>query len=436
MLNKKNELEAIVQEENPSIIAITEIKAKRQKQINLVEYNIPGYTMFISKNLHLGAMLYVKDSLNPSECLELNDNKFQEAVWCSFQTDLNQKVLIGCVYKSPSSTQDNIENLLTLLKDNEISKFNKICIVGDFNYPNADWNGGTNSERDQKFIDCTRDIFLHQMVSNVTRRRDGQRSTMDDLVFVNDESMISEITHCSPLGKSDHDVLIFDLYVNKTNCTMIGDEYIFNLKEGNYNKMREEIGQRDWGELENMTVEEAWMVIKTSLTESMEKNIPKVKVKGNKQKPKWLNKKVMKNINKKRNLFKKYLKTKADYDYFNYKKSRKECNQCITKAKRVFERNIAKNSKQNPKQFWKFVQSKTKLATGVSPLETKEGKLAVTDEDKANVLNSFFSSVFTKENLQNIPQIEEAERSNGITLADIQVAPPAVNKKTKGIKCK
>ena len=62
--------------------------------------------------------------------------------------------------------------------------------------------------------------FLQQMVKNPTRRREGQRSTLDDLVLVNSESIVSEITHFSPLGKSDHDVLKFDLYIEKSCMKM------------------------------------------------------------------------------------------------------------------------------------------------------------------------------------------------------------------------
>ena len=132
-------------------------------------------------------------------------------------------------------------------------------------------------------------------------------------------------------------------------------------------------------------------------------------------------------------MYKKYLRTKSEYDYSKYKDSRNNCSKTINKAKRKYERNIAANSKQNPKQFWKFVQSKTKLVSGISPLTDKEGKTAVTDKDKANILNSFFSSVFTKEDLNNIPKSEEEGRSKGIALTDIQVTPAAVNKKLKDL---
>ena len=44
--------------------------------------------------------------------------------------------------------------------------------------------------------------------------------------------------------------------------------------------------------------------------------------------------------------------------------------------------------------------------------------MAVSEAEKAGVLNNFFASVFTHENTNNIPYTEMGERSNNITLAE------------------
>ena len=62
--------------------------------------------------------------------------------------------------------------------------------------------------------------------------------------------------------------------------------------------------------------------------------------------------------------------------------------------------------KINPKLFWKYVNSKLKTRQPLSDLIKPDGKLRTTDEEKAEVLNNFFSSVFTKEDTQNIPEPE------------------------------
>ena len=52
-----------------------------------------------------------------------------------------------------------------------------------------------------------------QMVSKPTRTRVGQTCNILDFVIINDVSLISDIEHESPIGKSDHETLFFTLYV-------------------------------------------------------------------------------------------------------------------------------------------------------------------------------------------------------------------------------
>ena len=76
-----------------------------------------------------------------------------------------------------------------------------------------------------------------------------------------------------------------------------------------------------------------------------------------------------------------------------------------------------------------YVQSQMKTNTGISPLVRKDGQMVVSDAEKADVLNTFFSSVFTRENTTNVPHIEVGEKSGGITQTDIRVTPKVAQDK-------
>ena len=77
------------------------------------------------------------------------------------------------------------------------------------------------------------------------------------------------------------------------------------------------------------------------------------------------------------------------------------------KAKREHERAIAKEAKENPKAFYKYARSKLKVNATVGDLKKANGSLAQNDKDKANTLNSFFASVFTKEDTSSIPDFQD-----------------------------
>ena len=161
----------------------------------------------------------------------------------------------------------------------------------------------------------------------------------------------------------------------------------------------------------------------------MNKNIKKKKVGRRRIKPVWMSKSLLKKIKKKYHSYKRYLETKDGLDYQRYIISRNICTRSVRRAKREHERKVAKNSKSNNKMFWKYVRSKTKATSGVSALKKENGEMTKEDNEKAEILNNYFSSVFTEENLTNIPFIAEAENSDGATLTDVVITPAAVKDK-------
>ena len=83
-------------------------------------------------------MVYVRESLNPKRFIDIEENDFTEHVWCSISLD-NENILVGNVYRSRNSTEENNEKLINLIKSNHLEKINKILITGDFNFPDINW---------------------------------------------------------------------------------------------------------------------------------------------------------------------------------------------------------------------------------------------------------------------------------------------------------
>ena len=169
-LNKRSEFLTVIKERKPKIITLTEIKAKNQSNVNLPEYSVPGYDLFVNRVPKRGVAIYTSKSVNAAECEELNGSVFQESVWCNFTSANEEKVLIGCIYKSPNSTEENIQELLNLMKRDLLNNYDKICIVGDFNYQSVRWDGEW-SIKDNEFVECVWDAFLTQMVKKKLKKK-------------------------------------------------------------------------------------------------------------------------------------------------------------------------------------------------------------------------------------------------------------------------
>ena len=86
---------------------------------------------------------------------------------------------------------------------------------------------------------------------------------------------------------------------------------------------------------------------------------------------------------------------------------------------------MANEAKCNPNKFWQYVNMRTKTISGIADLETPQNTLTSKDVEKAEILANFFTSVFTKENLDNMPTIpnvsvEEELKEYRIDLEEIR----------------
>ena len=77
-----------------------------------------------------------------------------------------------------------------------------------------------------------------------TRFRYNKKSSLLDLVFSSDELLLNKIEQLSPLGKSDHVSIIFDIqcYIqSRKHCSV---DYAYD--RGNCEAMNDELSVFDW----------------------------------------------------------------------------------------------------------------------------------------------------------------------------------------------
>ena len=434
---KMNEILGVIDSRKPDIILLTEIEPKCKKDptkiIKESEISIQNYSLFLNEKRKRGIAVYINKKLNPRDCTkEINEN-FEECVFCEFESINEEKILIGCMYKSPNSSKENVENMCKTIKSDKIEKYDVVCIAGDFNYPRIRWAGrDTPTGENEIFLETVKDAYLVQKVIKPTRNvRVDQQANLIDLVLVNKENAISDIVHSAPIGKSDHDSLFFQLYIDKDKQKkQTGTRY--NLGKGDYDAMRKEMKKTNWDKIDDKNVEEAWGFIKDTLIQNMNTYIPKSNIKENtRTSPCWMNQKVFRKIKKKYFAYKRFLITRQGRDYEKYIRERNSCKKEIKKAKKKHEKNIAHGCKENPTKFWQYVNQRCKTNVGISSLKDKEGNLKTTDKERADILNEFFTSVFLKENMNDLPKIEEGSFSKGIKIDDIQITEKAVEKKLK-----
>ena len=140
LTNKIDEVKVLLAGEKPDIMIITEVCAKNRTEATpVVSLMCQGYDLFTNELEKRGIAMYVKKSLK-ANVEDLNMEQVDEALWCSIKLRGSDKLLVGAIYRSPSSSEENNKALMKQIKTClERRDFTHYVITGDFNLRNIDW---------------------------------------------------------------------------------------------------------------------------------------------------------------------------------------------------------------------------------------------------------------------------------------------------------
>ena len=204
VVNKIQELKLIVFNVQPDIIALTETWT--HENITNHYLSIPNYYIASRQDRRDtnngrggGIIIYVKDSIKTNEILI--PTNFNQVACIDIITSSNHTTNLLVVYRSPNSTNVNNDLLLNLLQN-----VNKPTIVlGDFNFPSANWDDLKGCKDSEPFIETVQDKFWTQFVDFPTHKN----GNILDLVL-SERSLISNVIYDGQLGNSDHCVLMIE----------------------------------------------------------------------------------------------------------------------------------------------------------------------------------------------------------------------------------
>ena len=423
LTNKGEELAMLAREKDYDVIIVTEILPKNLSSFSDVlktnpkdvcdSFVLPGFKSF-SCSEGRGVVIFVKDSLDCTRVSELD--VFIPCVFIKIILSDVESILVGGVYRSPSSTAEDNDNLNTLINNAvDVAKGQKLVIAGDFNFPEIRVRGtcaASESHGASKFLETVGQNYLEQLVLEPTHYRVLQSPTLIDLVLTNtDAAQIQE--SLPPLGKSHHVVIQFEIksfYNDRENGY---ETSRFKLAEGDYEAMRKFLGEIDWErELRvGQGVDDCWFKIKTHILHAMQKFVPCTKAKSRPRKKNGTLKgtvphTLLDKIRLKRKEYKNYKKYRTQDSYNAYTRARNQVKWLTRKMVRERETKLAKEVKENPKSFFHYVSNKIKPKDSVPNLMKGDGKVTENSQEKANVLNSFFTSVFTDEPEGNVPNFK------------------------------
>ena len=205
--NKRDELLMAISDSKPDIIVLTEVIPKAQRHpIDLAIISIPEYILHVNFDPNRtglgpsgkrGIGIYTSNRLRATE-ISFENTNFEEQLWISIRLRNHDLLLLGGIYRSPSKDiTTSTKDLCALLKIVTDTNPSHLIILGDFNYPEINWNytisRAAENHPSNMFLNSIQDSLLYQHVTQPTRHRLGESPNTLDLVLTNEEGMINKI---------------------------------------------------------------------------------------------------------------------------------------------------------------------------------------------------------------------------------------------------
>ena len=421
----------LIDKVKPDIVCLTETKLN--DQLNSEVFDVENYDVFRKDRLNQAApgggvvVLVNKELVSSSNKVNfLNSHAYDEAVWCEVKVQ-NKCVLVGTIYRPPASVREKNDLICDLIRlSGDYNNESQVFICGDFNFKEIDWennaiSGVGQSVDARNFLDSVNDVFLQQHVLEATHNLDEDNPSRLDLVFTRDSHDIMDLELLPPLGKSHHAVITCDLVLDTDNVEVnSGQQFRYNFHKANYVEMKNELAQFDWIELfRDKEVDEMYRILVRILCDLIDKYVPKIACNVGKRKVKWMTREVLNQISEKEKAWKRLKARKTPRRAAEYRRVRNLTTSVIRQAKKAFIKKLCEDIKVNPKHFWSFVRSQTTIKERILKVRKRNGELTETDEETANEMNTAFQSVFTQEDISNIPEFDV--EYHGPVIEDIDV---------------
>ena len=442
---KLTDLKAHVEEKQQSgklfpFIAITETWLK--SYYSDAQIQIPGYSVSRcdrSKRNGGGVLLYSMSSL-PVSASDTYDDGVCQGLWNTYSS---AKLLVAVIYRPPDASLSSFSNLLEQLGraiEELADSTYDLFITGDFNLPNVDWEslevlvGGTSELNlsAQLLLNFMSTHLLTQMVNVPTRG-----NNILDLVLCNNDRLVTDVK-AESTDLSDHDMvsvlLSFQPGVMEDVQATYLDEMNFrslDFNRADFSELNKDLVAIDWGELkDSVSFEEFPAKLTEQVLKVCQAKVPR-------KRPPTGRPKLYNSLRRRKSRLKTRLSAAmcaGDANRINELENEiglvsYEIKEAIVHHLEQGERRAVERIKTNPKYFYSYAKSFSKVKHTITTLLNDRQELVTDQKEMANILQQQFCSVFSDpDNLDtstptfNVPPIVTKDTEIVLTQEDIEEA--------------
>ncbi|GAA50660.1 hypothetical protein CLF_104875 [Clonorchis sinensis] len=340
-------------------------------------HSIDGYSVFRadSKRGRAGGVaLYLHAALPiPIVLSDTTPAPFCDALWLQVPLRGSDSLLLGVVYRSPSSPPEDDHFLIRTLGQLSSSyHFTHLLLVGDFNAPKAPWTElqcvGSSGPFAAALTEVVQQSAWTQHVVAPTRYRAGQQPSLLDLVITNERHFVDQVTINAPLGHSDHCVLTFD-FICYWARNPEPQTWIRNFCRADFSGMRIFLNQVKLGPA---SVEDLYRTIVQKVHEADAMYVPKKPARSRTSRK--LPKRIRRLLEKRSQLFLKKLTTGDTEDELAFRKMRNRCKSEIRQWNIRKQATILDLARKNRNVLFKYMRHRRRNKPSAFSLRDRNGE--------------------------------------------------------------
>ena len=387
-----------------SIIGLTETWLSHESN---QPFALNGYDFVVNNRQNRiggGVALYVSHNYDYVIRDEINSmNDIVESLFIEISIPGNKNIIIGIIYRPPSSNLNDFIIYLADLLRNPLFSNKDSFIMGDFN---IDLLKHDNTHTSQEFLETFLSASFLPLISKPTRAS-NHSATLIDNIFCNTLPLPDSFIVLSDM--TDH----FPIMTRHTLKHQINNGYPRPSRRRatheNIASLGASLDNVDWSCVyDSSDVNVSFDNFLDILTRHLDNHIPKQQDKraNYKKSPRlpWVTKSLLRSINRKNNLYYKFKMKRTEVSKNKYTSYKNTLTRILRLEKRKYYANQFDLYKHDLQNTWKVIKHAMNISKNKSNItRIKSGDEIVEDSKKiTNIFNTYFSSI--GENLaQNIP---------------------------------
>lgn len=336
----------------------------------------------------------------------------RESLWLRFQGK-SFSFTVTVVYRPPSSSRlpDRADLELFEIIESTSQDFTNWILTGDFNFPTINWSSLAPSENTDvaaTFINTLLNTNLSQHITEPTRYRSNQQPSLLDLIFSNEENLISNIKYLPPIGISDHVSIAFSVqFITYHTPRTTVKTYVATDYEQVVGLLQEEV----WDDVYGLTgIDDKWNCFTSVLKTAVSRASRVRQVRHNVRKP-WISELLLSRIKHKRRLWRRYVQSGSNQDFERHRTFSNTLTQDLRTAKANYENHLVD---KGPKTLYKYVRQNLTTKVSSPLVRNNQGDVCEDDAECANTLASYFQLSYSKEPLGSTPSIKTSRNSEAL----------------------